>query len=145
MRQLLYLKDKELKEYILNVFYAYRNSFDDIKKISREYSLGIPHCKALLIISISKGISVSELLRKLRVTKQSLNRVLNDLIKLDVLEFKKNINDSRVKNVYLNSKGDKIISDIFQTQKNRFQKAFLGCKSEDIISFNTVIKKIINE
>tara|TARA_Y100001970_G_scaffold259196_1_gene339881 strand:- start:446 stop:883 length:438 start_codon:yes stop_codon:yes gene_type:complete len=145
MRELLYLKDKELKEYILNIFYAYRNSFDDIKKISKKYSLGVPHCKALLIISISKDINVSELLQKLGVTKQSLNKVINDLIKLKVLEFKKNIKDSRVKNIYLNSKGDKIIDEIFQTQKNRFQKAFLACKSEEVVSFDIVIKKIINE
>jgi len=145
MSEILYLKDRELKEHILNIFYAYKNSFNDIKNISKKHSLGIPHCKALLIISISKGISVSELLRKLRVTKQSLNKVVNDLIKLNVLEFKKNIKDSRVKNIYLNSKGDQIVNEIFLIQKNRFQKAFTECKSEEVISFDAVIKKIINE
>ena len=145
MKELLYLKDKQLKEYILNIFYAYKNSFDDIKKVSKKYDLGIPHYKTLLIISAFKGINVSELLQKLGVTKQSLNRVINDLIKLQVLEFKKNVKDSRVKNVYLNSKGDKILHEIFLTQKRRFQKALLESKSEEVISFDNVIKKIINE
>ena len=77
MKELLYLKDKQLKEYILNIFYAYKNSFDDIKKVSKKYDLGIPHYKTLLIISAFRGINVSELLQKLGVTKQSLNRVIN--------------------------------------------------------------------
>ena len=53
--------------------------------------------------------------------------------------------DSRVKNVYLNLKGDKILNEIFLIQKKRFQKALLKSKSEEVISFNNVIKEIINE
>jgi len=145
MKELLYLQDKQLKEYILNIFYAYKKSFDDAKKVSKKYDLGIPHYKTLLIISTFKGINVSELLQKLGVTKQSLNKVINDLIKLEVLEFRKNTKDSRVKNVYLNLKGDKILNEIFLIQKKRFQKALLKSKSEEVISFNNVIKEIINE
>ena len=145
MKELLYLQDKQLKEYILNIFYAYKSSFNDIKKVSKKYNLGIPHYKTLLIISTFKGINVSELLQKLGVTKQSLNKVINDLIKLEVLEFGKNTKDSRVKNVYLNLKGDKILNEIFLIQKKRFQKALLKSKSEEVISFNNVIKEIINE
>jgi len=145
MKELLYLKDTQLKEYILNIFYAYKSSFNDIKKVSKKYNLGIPHYKTLLIISTFKGINVSELLQKLSVTKQSLNKVINDLIKLEVLEFRKNTKDSRVKNVYLNLKGDKILNEIFLIQKKRFQKALLKSKSEEVISFNNVIKEIINE
>ena len=67
------------------------------------------------------------------------------MIKLEVLEFRKNTKDSRVKNVYLNLKGDKILNEIFLIQKKRFQKALLKSKSEEVISFDNVIKKIINE
>ena len=49
-----------------------------------------------------EGISISELLTKLKVTKQSLNRVLKDLIKLDIVTFKKDEQDTRVKHVFLN-------------------------------------------
>ena len=52
------------------------------------------------LLSMYEGISVSELLKKLKVTKQSLNRVLKDLIKLEVITFKKNEQDSRVKHIF---------------------------------------------
>ena len=65
MKELLYLQDKQLKEYILNIFYAYKKSFDDAKKVSKKYDLGIPHYKTLLIISAFKGINVSASVREL--------------------------------------------------------------------------------
>ena len=44
-----------------------------------------------------EGISISELLKRLKVTKQSLNRVLKDLIKLEIVIFKKDDQDTRNK------------------------------------------------
>ena len=67
-----------------------------------------------------KGISISELLKKLKVTKQSLNRVLKDLIKLEVIEFKKDEQDTRIKHVFLNDKGKKIFYEIFKLKKKEF-------------------------
>ena len=91
-----------------------------------------------------EGISISELLKKLKVTKQSLNRVLKDLIKLEIIEFKKDEQDTRVKHVFLNDKGKKVFNEIFQTQKKRIYNALLNSKSEDVLSFDSVLKKIIN-
>ena len=145
MKELLYLKDEQLKEYIEKIFISYKISFADAKEILNKHKIGVAHHKAIHLISLHKGITVSELLQKLGVTKQSLNKVINDLIKLEVLEFRKNTKDSRVKNVYLNLKGDKILNEIFLIQKKRFQKALLKSKSEEVISFDNVIKKIINE
>jgi DNA-binding MarR family transcriptional regulator len=91
-----------------------------------------------------EGISISELLRKLKVTKQSLNRVLKDLIKLDVLIFKKDDQDTRIKHIYLNDKGKEIFKEIFETQKKRIHNALLNSSSEEVINFDNVLKKIIN-
>ena len=91
-----------------------------------------------------QGISISELLRKLKVTKQSLNRVLKDLIKLDLILFKKDERDTRVKHLFLNDKGKKISSEIFETQKKRIYNALLNSSSEEVINFDNVLKKIIN-
>ena len=91
-----------------------------------------------------QGISISELLGKLKVTKQSLNRVLKDLIKLDLILFKKDERDTRVKHLFLNDKGKKISSEIFETQKKRIYNALLNSSSEEVINFDNVLKKIIN-
>ena len=78
------------------------------------------------------------------MTKQSLNRVLKDLIKLEIVIFKKNDQDTRVKHVYLDEKGKKLFKEIFEIQKKRIYGALLNSKSEEVINFDNVIKKIIN-
>ena len=92
-----------------------------------------------------RGITISELLKKLNITKQSLNRVLKDLIKLEVVFFEKDQQDTRVKHIFLNDKGEKIFNDIFSTQKKRIYNALLNSSSEQVINFDNVLKKIINE
>ena len=96
------------------------------------------------LLSMYEGISISQLLKKLKVTKQSLNRVLKDLIKLEILIFKKNEQDTRIKNIFLNEKGKKIFNEIFHIQKIRIYDALLNSNSEEVINFNNVLSKIIN-
>ena len=145
MKELLYLKDEQLKEFVEKLFMGYRESFSDAKKILEKHSIGIAHHKVIHLLSIYEGITVSELLKKLKVTKQSLNRILKDLIKLDVISFEKDKKDSRLKHVFLNEKGKKLFNEIFSVQKKRIYKAFLNSKSEEVLFFDNVLKKIINE
>ena len=145
MKELLYLKDTQLKQLIENLFTSYRESFSDAKKTLDKYSIGIAHHKVLHLLSMYKGITISDLLKKLKVTKQSLNRVLKDLIKLDVVFFEKDQQDTRVKHIFLNEKGEKIFDEIFLTQKKRIYKALLNSSSDQVLNFDNVLKKIINE
>jgi DNA-binding MarR family transcriptional regulator len=145
MKELLYLKDDQLKELIEKLFTSYRESFSDAKKTLDKYSIGIAHHKVLHLLSMYKAITISELLKKLKITKQSLNRVLKDLIKLEVIFFEKDQQDTRVKHIFLNEKGKKIFDEIFSTQKKRIYTALLNSSSEQVINFDNVLKKIINE
>ena len=144
MKKLLYLKDQELKQYIEKIFVGYRETVSDAKKILDKYSIGIAHNKVIHLISLYEGITISELLKKLKITKQSLNRVLKDLIKLNTIIFKKDENDTRIKHVFLTEYGIKLFNEIFSIQKKRIYKAFLNSKSEEVISFDNVLQKIIN-
>ena len=145
MKDLLYLKDDHLKEFIEKLFISYRESFNDAKKTLDKHSLGIAHHKVIHIISINEGITISNLLRKLKITKQSLNRVIKELIKSDIILFKKGEKDTRLKHVYLTKKGMKIFEEIFSAQKKRIYNALLNSTSNEVNNFNNVIKKIINE
>ena len=89
MRQLLYLKDEQLKQFIEKLFIGYRETFTDAKKVLENYKIGIAHHKVLHLLSLYKGITISQLLKKLKITKQSLNRVLKDLIKFSLVLEKK--------------------------------------------------------
>ena len=145
MKDLLYLKDDHLKEFIEKLFISYRESFNDAKKTLDKHSLGIAHHKVIHIISVNEGITISNLLKKLKITKQSLNRVIKELIKLEIILFKKGEKDTRLKHVYLTKKGMKIFEEIFSAQKKRIYNALLNSTSNEVNNFNNVIKKIINE
>ena len=145
MKELLYLKDEQLKDLIEKLFVSYRETFSDAKKVLDRYSIGLAHHKVIHLLSMYKGISISELLKRLKVTKQSLNRVLKDLIKLEIIIFKKDDQDTRVKHVFLNEKGKKIFNEIFDLQKKRIYNALLNSSSEEVINFDNVLSKIINE
>jgi len=122
MKELLYLKDAQLKELIEKLFMSYRESFADAKKTLDKYSIGIAHHKVLHLLSMYNGISISDLLKKLKITKQSLNRVLKDLIKIEVIFFKKDQKDTRIKHIFLSEKGKKLFEEIFLIQKKEFMK-----------------------
>ena len=144
MKELLYLKDEQLKDLIEKLFVSYRETFSDAKKVLNKHSIGLAHHKVIHLVSMYQGISISELLKRLKVTKQSLNRVLKDLIKLEILTFKKDNQDTRVKHVFLNEKGKKIFDEIFNLQKKRIYNALLNSSSEEVINFDNVLSKIIN-
>ena len=144
MKELLYLKDEQLKDLIEKLFVSYRETFSDAKKVLDRYSIGLAHHKVIHLLSMYQGISISELLKRLKVTKQSLNRVLKDLIKLEIVTFKKDDLDTRVKHVFLNEKGKKIFNEVFDLQKKRIYNALLNSSSEEVINFDNVLTKIIN-
>jgi len=144
MKELLYLKDEQLKDLIEKLFISYRETFSDAKLVLDKYSIGVAHHKVIHLLSMYHGISISELLKRLKVTKQSLNRVLKDLIKLEILIYKKDTQDSRIKHIFLNEKGKKIFNEIFSLQKKRMYNALLNSSSDEVINFDNVMNKIIN-
>ena len=144
MKELLYLKDDQIKEFIQKIFIGYRETFSDTKNILNKYSIGVAHHRVMHLLSIYNGITISELLKKLNVTKQSLNRVLKDLNKLEAINYKKGKKDTRMKHIYLNDKGAKIFNEVFAIQKKRIYKALLNSNYKEVLHFNNVLEKIIN-
>ena len=145
MKELLYLKDDQLKDLIEKLFVSYRETFSDSKKILNKYSIGLAHQKVIHLLSMYEGISISELLKKLKVTKQSLNRILNDLVKFNIISFVKDEKDSRMKHVHLTKKGEEVFNEIFNSQKKRIYNALINSSSLEVNHFKNVLKKIINE
>ena len=145
MHELLYLKDEQIKQFIEKLFIAYRESFSDTKTTLNKHSLGLAHYKVIHLLSLYNGITISELLIKLKITKQSLNRVLNDLTKIKCIFFEKDKKDTRLKHIFLTEVGQKLFDEIFLIQKKRIYKALLNSSSKEVIHFDNVIKRIIDE
>ena len=81
---------------------------------------------------------------KLKVTKQSLNRVLRDLIKAKMIKQIKDENDTRKKNLFLDKDGRIFFDVAYNTQKKRIFNALKNSNSDSVIKFKEVLKRIIN-
>ena len=144
MKDLLYLKDEQIKEFIQLLYYAYRETFSDPKEILSKKFFGPAHLRALNLIERNPGINLGELIFKLKVTKQSLNRVLRDLIKTKMIKQIQDDEDTRKKNLYLDKEGKIFFEAVYNKQKKRIFNALKNSNPESVIKFKEVLKKIID-
>ena len=144
MKDLLYLKDEQIKDFIQLLYYAYRETFSDPKEILSKRYFGPAHLRALNLIERNPGVSLGELIFKLKITKQSINRVIRDLIKSKMIKQIKDEKDTRKKNLYLDKEGKKIFEMAYNAQKKRIFNALKNSEPDSVIKFKEVLKKIIN-
>ena len=144
MKDLLYLKDEQIKDFIQLLFYAYRETFADPKEILSKKFFGPAHLRTLNLIERNPGISLSELIFKLKITKQSINRVLRDLIKSKMIKQIKDAEDTRKKNLFLDKEGKIFFEIVYNSQKKRIFNALKNSSSDSVIKFKDVLKKIIH-
>ena len=144
MKDLLYLKDEQIKDCIQLLFYAYRETFSDPKEVLSKKFFGPAHLRSLNLIERHPGISLGELMFKLKVTKQSLNRVLRDLIKSKMIKQIKDEEDSRKKNLFLDREGKVFFETVYNLQRKRIFNALKNSSSDSVIKFKEVLKKIID-
>ena len=144
MKELLYLKDEQIKDFIQLLFYAYRETFSDPKKLLDENSYGQAHLRALNLIERNPGTNLGELMFLLKVTKQSLNRVLRDLINSKMIKQIKDGEDTRRKNLFLDKEGQIFFNKIYETQKRRIYHALKNSEPDSVLKFKEVLNKIIN-
>ena len=93
---------------------------------------------------MNPGINLGELIYKLKVTKQSLNRVLRDLIKAKMIKQIQDEDDTRRKNLFLDKEGKVFFETVYSSQKKRIFNALKNSSSDSVIKFKNVLKKIIN-
>ena len=144
MKDLLYLKDEQIKDFIQLLFYAYRETFADPKQVLSKKYFGPAHLRALNLIERHPGINLGETIYKLKVTKQSLNRVLRDLIKSKMIKQVKDDNDTRKKNLFLDKEGRVFFDTVYKSQKKRIFNALRNSSADSVIKFKEVLKKIID-
>ena len=144
MKDLLYLKDEQIKEFIQLLYYAYRETFSDPKEILSKKFFGVAHLRALHLIERNPGINLGELIFKLKVTKQSLNRVLRDLIQSKMIKQIQDDIDTRKKNLFLDKEGKVFFQAVYHAQKKRIFNALKNSNSDSVIKFKDVLKRIID-
>ena len=144
MKDLLYLKDEQIKEFIQLLYYAYRETFSDPKEVLSKKFFGPAHLRALNLIERNPGINLGELIFRLKVTKQSLNRVLRELINTKMIKQIKDSDDTRRKNIYLDKEGQVFFDKVYESQKKRIYHALKTSDPKSVIQFREVLNKIVN-
>ena len=144
MKDLLYLKDEQIKDFIQLLYYAYRETYSDPKEILSKRFFGPAHLRILNLIERNPGISLGDLIYKLKITKQSINRVIRDLLKSKMIKQLKDDADTRKKKLYLDKEGKIFFDTVYKKQKSSIFNALKNSEPESVIKFKEVLKKIID-
>ena len=115
-----------------------------IQKICYQENFGPAHLRALNLIESNPGISLGELIYKLKITKQSINRVIRDLLKSKMIKQQKDDADTRKKKLYLDKEGKIFFDIIYKKQKKRIFNALKNSEPESVVKFKEVLKRIID-
>lgn len=115
--------DHDIHEIIELMFFAYRDFTTDPDDILHELDFGRAHHRVLHFVLRKPGLTVAELLDVLRITKQSLARVLKQLIDEDYIEQREMPQDRRQRHLHLTAKGMQLINQLREPQSRRIKNA----------------------
>lgn len=141
---LLFLTDDQLRQGIEYMFFAYRGFTADPDRILEKYAYGRAHHRAIHFINRKPGLAVSELLDILGVTKQSLNRVLRQLVNDGLVDSIVGKVDRRQRNLYLTETGKKLEHELSTAQRDRMRQAYSNAGPEAVQGFRMVLEQIID-
>ena len=111
-------------------FFAYRDFVSDPDRILDEYGFGRAHHRVLHFVSRNPGLTIAELLDILRITKQSLNRVLKELIEKDFIESRMGTADRRQRLLFATPQGGELALKLAKLQTRRIMRALSGMEPE---------------
>jgi DNA-binding MarR family transcriptional regulator len=104
-------------------FLAYRDFVGDADRLLLRYNFGRAHHRVLYFVDRRPGLAVAELLDLLKITKQSLSRVLKDLLDQNYLEQRPGLSDRRQRLMFATDKGRALALELAMLQSRRFANA----------------------
>ncbi|MGB8364110.1 MAG: MarR family winged helix-turn-helix transcriptional regulator [Rhizomicrobium sp.] len=131
-----------MKQGVDLLFHAFSDLFAHGENTLREAGLGRAHHRALHFIARNPGISVAALLAILKITKQSLNRVLNDLLANGFVERRPAPNDRRMRQLRLTAKGNALEAALWEVQRPRLARAFREAGPDAVAGFRRVLSAL---
>jgi DNA-binding MarR family transcriptional regulator len=142
--------DDEIRQAIELLFFAYRDFVGDPDKVLADYespsaSLGRAHHRVIHFVGRNPGMTVAELLSILQITKQSLARVLRQLIDEGFIEQERGPEDARQRLLYLTAKGEAFETALSNPQRARFHRVFEKAGPEAAKSFRKLLLDMIND
>lgn len=142
--QLLFLTDDQLRQGIELMFFAYRDFTADPDRLLADRAYGRAHHRAIHFINRRPGLMVGELLTILGVTKQSLNRVLRQLVEDGLVESRIGRSDRRQRNLHLTESGRILEQELSAAQRQRLRTAFSNAGPDAVHGFRKVLEQMID-
>ena len=140
----MYLQDKEIQKIIELLFFSYRDFTSGPDKILDKINFGRAHHRVLYFIGKRNNITIRELLAILQITKQSLSRVLNQLVNEKYVNLSKG-DDKRTKNLTLTKKGFELKDQLSNIQINKIKNIIKEANEVDINGFKKILYNMIDE
>jgi DNA-binding MarR family transcriptional regulator len=126
------------------LFFAYRDFTSDPDQILAEYGFGRAHHRILHFVNRKPGMTVAELLDVLKITKQSLARVLKQLIDTGHVVQRQGARDRRQRRLYPTDKGRALALELAMPQSRRIARALEGAGPSERAAVERFLKLMVD-
>ena len=140
----MYLNENEIRKAAELIFFSYRDFTAGPDKILEKINFGRAHHRVIYFVGKQKKITIKELLSILQITKQSLSRVLNQLVKEKFILLSTG-KDKRTKNLSLTKKGEELEKELSTIQINKIRNVLKQFNEKDINGFKKILYAMIEE
>ncbi len=141
----LFLRDEDLREGMEMLFFAYRDFTARPDSILAELGFGRAHHRVIYFVGRNPGITVKELLAILKITKQSLARVLRQLIEKGYVEQRQGTRDRRQRLLYLTQAGAELEWRLSEDQRERIARAYREAGADAVAGYRRVLTGMVDE
>ena len=141
----LLMAEEELRQAMELLFFAYRDFTGEADALLADFGFGRAHHRVIYFVGRHPGMAVSELLGILKITKQSLSRVLGQLIDDGFILQRTDAADLRRRHLYLTTKGADLERRLSERQSQRIMRAYQDAGADAVQGFRAVLRAIINE
>jgi len=139
----LFLREPEIRRGVELLYFGYSHLYSGIDEGLAKQGLGRAHHRSLYFVARHPDIMVSELLRLLGITKQSLGRVLNDLTERGLIETRPGREDRRQRLLRLTAAGAALEAELFESLRERLSVAYAQAGQGAVAGFWTVLEGLI--
>ena len=137
-----FLNDKEIKKIIELIFFSYRDFISGPDKVLEKLTFGRAHHRTIYFVGKKENITIKDLLEILKITKQSLSRVLNQLVKEGFIILSTG-KDKRTKILQLTKKGHDLENKLSKIQINKIKSTIKQLKESEINGFKKILFEMI--
>ncbi len=137
--------EEELRQAIELLFYAYRDVTAEPDRLLAAFKFGRAHHRVLHFVGRNPGINVAELLVILRITKQSLARVLRDVMAHGFLVQNTDAVDRRRRRLFLTTDGVALEAKLSAPQQARWARAFADAGPDAVAGCRRVLLSLVND